>query len=169
VLALKLLAFKSVIGSLAFVGIINPSLTDIFAKMDNICIDHKPIIANQLCDKDFASIQDAMGYLESMIDPETDTIYNAQYYGIVKSMLGEYCSQQIDQDAVAREVKNVYDIAKSKDTIKKIGLLEATHAAWKQKSWESTFSGELEFCNQRYLAYDILDLSKRLFLKELKK
>lgn len=169
VFAIKLLALKSVIGGLGFIGVINPSLTDIFAKMDNICIDNTPIIANQTCDKDFASIQDAVAYLEGMIDPETDTIYNAQYYGIVKSMLGEHCSQQIDQDAVDREVKNVYDIAKWKDTIKIIGLLEATHARWKEKSWKTTFSGELEFCNQRYLAYDILDLSKRLFLKELKK
>jgi hypothetical protein len=56
VLALKLFVIKSMVGWLAFMGITNPSLSDIFAKMDNICIDNNPIIASQLCEKNIAMI-----------------------------------------------------------------------------------------------------------------
>ena len=87
ILALKLLAFKVVLGALVLVGISNPSLNDIFAKMQNICINNHSIIAQQACDQNFDTIQDAVTYLENTIDPETDTIYNAQYYGIIQSLL----------------------------------------------------------------------------------
>lgn len=168
VLALKLLFLKSFIGGLTLIGIANPSLTDIFAKMDNVCINNTPIIAQQLCEKNFASIQDAVNYLESMIDPETDTIYNAQYYGIIKSMLGDYCGNKIDQNAVAAQTSTIDTIEKSNDIGERIRTIKAIHDQWKSKSLESNFSGEEEFCTQKYLAYDMLDLSKNLFLKELK-
>ena len=169
VLALKLLLLKWLIVGLTFVGITNPSLTDIFAKMDNICIDNTPIIANQLCEKNFNNIQDAVVYLESMIDPETDTIYNAQYYGIIKSVLGEYCSKEINKDEIDIEKNKIDDIEKTQDLGEKTRKLEDTNTLWKEKSLESNFSGEVEFCNQKYLAYDMLDLTKTLFLKAMNK
>ncbi len=155
--------------TLTFWGIQNHSLTDIFAKMDNICINHNPIIAQQVCERNFDTIQDALHYLESMIDPETDNIYNAQYYDIVKSMLGEYCSQQIDKKQVAIETKNINSIVWLKEVDKRIAMLKDAHEIWKQKSLVTDFSGEVEFCNQKYLAYDMLDLSQDLFIKQLKK
>ena len=169
VLALKLLIFKWLIAILAFVGITNPSLTDIFAKMDNVCINHKPVIAQQICEKDFDTIQDAIGYLEAMIDPETDNIYNAQYYGIMKSLLGEYCSTKIDQDEINNETKKINDIAKWSNSIQKLHVLKEANTAWKEQSLKNNSTGEVEFCNEKYLAYDMLDLSKKLFIKELKK
>jgi len=162
------LALKLVTGGLALIGIMNPSLSDIFAKIDNICIDNTPIIAQQLCEKNFANIQDAVAYLESMIDPETDTIYNAQYYGIIKSLLGTYGEKEIDKETISMETKKINDIKKQKDIGEKIRALEDAHDIWKQKSLDSNLSGEKEFCDKKYMAYDMLDLSKKLFLKELK-
>lgn len=169
ILALKLLFLKSLVGGLAFIGIVNPSLTDIFSQISNICINHKPIIAQQLCNKNFGNIQDAVSYLESMIDPETDNIYNAQYYGIVKSVLSDYCGTKIDKNIVDTETKNMNAIATIKNVSEKIGALKDANGVWKTKSLESDFSGEAQFCTQKYLAYAMLDLSKTLFLKELKK
>jgi hypothetical protein len=169
ILAVKLLAVKILLGVLALIGITNPSLHDIFAKMDNICIDNNPLIAQQSCEKNFDNIQDAVTYLESMVDPETDTIYNAQYYGIIKSTLNEYCGTQLSRSAVIRETRRMNDISKLTDVGKKILLWEDAHDKWKLSSWQTGFSGEKDFCNQKYLAYSMLDLSQRLFLKELKK
>jgi len=168
-LALKLLVLKIATGGLAFVGIVNPSLTDVFAKMENVCIDNHAIIAQQSCEKNFATIQDAIKYLESTIDPETDTIYNAQYYTIIKSMLGKYCDSQIDKNIVATETKKINDINKQKESSEKIHALKSSHDTRKQKSLEDNLSGEQQFCDRKYLAYDMLDLSQSLFLKELRK
>ena len=169
VLALKLLLLKLVTAGLALVGIMNPSLTDIFAKMENICVNNHSIIAQQTCEKNFGSIQDAVNYLESTINPETDTIYNAQYYGIIKSLLGNYCDKQIDKDAINAETKKINDIDQQKDSSEKIYTLETAHNLWKQKTLENNLGSEKEFCETKYLAYDMLDLSQSLFLKEVKK
>ncbi len=169
ILALKFFGIKFVLSLLTLVWIYNHSLSDIFAKMDNICIDKSPIIVWQSCEKDFDTIQDAVSYLESMIDPETDNIYNAQYYGIIQSMLGEYCDTQIDKDKIKIETKKLYAIAKIKDVNKKLNSLKEINQKWKQEISKTEFSWEVEFCQQQYLAYDMLDLSQKLFLKQLKR
>lgn len=169
VLALKLLFFKLIIGALTIIGISNPSLTDIFAKMDNICIDNTPIIAQQSCSKNFATIQDAVTYLETIVDPDTDTIYNAQYYGIIKDMLGNYCGSQIDQTKVTAETKKLNDISKQKDPSSRINAWKQAHDNWKQQSLQNNTSDDKSYCNGEYLIYDMLDLSQKWFLKELNK
>ena len=169
VLALKLLFFKLIIWALTIIGISNPSLTDIFARMDNICIDNSPIIAQQSCSKNFATIQDAVTYLETNVDPDTDTIYNAQYYSIIKDMLGNYCGDQIDQTKVATETKKLTDINKQKDSGTRITLWKQAHDNWKQQSLQNNTSDDKSYCNGEYLIYDMLDLSQKWFLKELNK
>ncbi|MEI8252598.1 MAG: hypothetical protein WCG25_02390 [bacterium] len=128
------MAFKFVLAILTFFGVYNQSLTDIFAKMDNICINNNPIIAQQVCEKNFDTIQHAVSYLESMIDPETDNIYNAQYYGIIQSMLGEYCDTKIDKDQISTETSNLDSIGKLKDVNKKLEMLKETNQKWKEES-----------------------------------
>lgn len=170
ILAVKLFFLKIVTGGLALVGILHPSLSDIFAKMENICVDnHSIIAAQQTCEKNFATIQDAVTYLESTIDPEMDTLYNAQYYPIIKSLLGNYCEKQINKEQITIETKKINSISKEKDNNEKIRTLEEIHNLWKKKSLENNLSGEKEFCDAKYLAYDMLDLSQSLFLKEIKK
>lgn len=169
ILAVKFLWIKLVLSVFGFLGIYNHSLNDIFAKMDNICIDKQAVIVGQSCENNFDSIQDAVRYLESMIDPETDTIYNAQYYGVIKSLLGEYCKSQIDKQAIASETKTLNDIAKLKNISQKIISLKEVNAQRKEKSLLSDFETEGEFCQNKYLAYDMLDMSQSLFIKQLKR
>lgn len=94
VLALKLLAFKVLVGLFAVLGIENHMMTDTLAKIDNICIKNVPIVATQLCERNFASVQEAVGYIESQVDPETDTLYTATHYGLLSSVLREYCGRK---------------------------------------------------------------------------
>lgn len=168
VLALKFLFIKLVVGLLAVIGIANPSLKDIFAKMDNICINNTPIIAQEVCQKNFDSVQDAVNYIESMIDPEIDTIYTAQYYGIIPAIVEAHCSGHIDKSIVAEQKKKLDVSTSIRDPIEKIRVLKEAHTLWKIKSMEYNLAEEAEFCNQKYLAYTMLDTSKALFLKQLR-
>lgn len=169
-IALKLLVLKVSMWVLAIFGVYNAGLTDIFAKMDNICIDNVPIVAQQTCERNFDTIQEAITHMESMIDPEIDTIYNAQYYGVIKSTLWDYCNDKIDKTAVKKQEKIIKTISRFDDEYKKIGVLKWLNEEWKKASVQiDAEEDETLYCNEKYIAYDMLYLSQNVFMKELKK
>lgn len=169
-IALKLLVLKVSMWVLAIFGVYNTWLTDIFAKMDNICINNVPIIAQQSCERNFDTIQEATIHLESMIDPEIDTIYNAQYYGVIKSTLWEYCNDKIDKKEVKKQENRIKSIGNFEDEYKKIEVLKWLNEEWKKTSLQIDVQEDEElFCNQKYIAYDMLYLSQKVFMKEMKK
>ncbi len=166
---MKFLVFKLFIAGLAFLGIYNHPMTDIFAQIENICINGKPMIAQEICEKNFNTIQEAVNYIESEVSPETDTIYNAQHYSILTSILREYCGPEIDRDILKKQRTLFKSINKIKDSTTKILYLKKIYDIWYNKSKETIWTWENIFCSQKYEAYNMLDMSKKAFIKELKK
>lgn len=169
VLAFKLLALKAIIFALVFLWIQDHSLFDAFAKTDNVCIQGIPIVALQACEKDFDSIQAAVGYIESQINPETDTIYNATHYNLLSSVIQEYCRKRIDADAFKLPQIMSQSIEKISDSIKKIAYIKYAYQQWRENVDTTSFDTESWFCSTKYQWYALLDISQRALFKELKK
>jgi hypothetical protein len=137
-LALKLFVFKFFIAGLAFLGIYNHPMTDIFAQMENLCINSKPMIAQETCQKNFTTIQEAVAYIESEVNPETDTIYNASHYSLLTSILREYCGPKIDRDVLKKQRNLFRSINKVKDPTTKISYLKKIYDGGYNKSKDIT-------------------------------
>lgn len=144
-------------------------MTDIFAQIENICINGKPMIVQQTCEKKFDTIQEAITYIESEVNPETDTIYNAQHYGIINSVVREYCGAKIDRSTLKKQRVLFRSIIKIKNSATKLAYLKKIYEIWYDKSKLTTWTWKNAFCNQKYEAYNMLDMSKKAFIKELRK
>jgi len=70
---------------------------------------------------------------------------------------------------VGIETKKLNDIAKSKNIAQKLINLKDNYQSRKEKSMQSDFDTQEEFCQNKYLVYDMLDMSQSLFIKQLKK
>lgn len=154
---------------MAFLGIYNHPMTDIFADMENLCINGKPMIAQEVCQKDFNTIQEAVAYIESEVNPETDTIYNASHYSLMTSILREYCGPNIDRNIMKKQRNLFRSINKLKDSTTKISYLKKIYDNWYTKSKQTTWTWEKSFCGTKYESYNMLDMSKKAFLRELRK
>ena len=127
------------------------------------------MVAFQSCEKDFNSIQEAVQYIESQVDPETDTIYNATHYNLLSSILKGYCKKMIDDSALKLPQTIAQSIDKISDSATKIAYIKDAYQQWREAVGISDFDTESWFCSTKYQWYTILDISQKAFLKELKK
>lgn len=169
VLALKFLALKIGLWLLALLGIYESPMISTFAKIDNICIDNKPLIAEQKCEENFNTIEEVVVYIESQVDPDKDTIYDAGHYSILTSILETYCKSQIPESTIKQQTTILKSIHNIKGSNARMNYAKTIYEQWKDMIEKKKILWTSDFCIKKYQGYDTLRLAQKEFLKELKK
>ncbi len=136
-------------------------MVDVFAQMENICINNHPIIAQQTCDQNFTSIQEAIQYLENSINQDSDTIYTASHYWLTKSILKEYCGDKIDKN----EIEKKLTMENTPETIEIMDDIQKKYNTRKSELKTNNTQDEHQYCTQKYIAYTMVENYQNEFLQ----